>query len=82
MGYPSAMNAPATTPYGPYVSYARPNPPKQGDSLRDWAYLVIAITAFATGILVGNLSAPARGDSRIAWPSAVSSQPHPRSLRM
>jgi hypothetical protein len=75
------MNAPATFSNRSYGSYAHPDPLEKKDSLRIAAYVLIAIIAFVTGMLVGNSRAPAKGGSRIEWPSSESLRPHPRSLQ-
>ncbi len=51
------------------------------DRLRDAAYVVVAITAFVLGLIVGQLGERSPGGSRIPWPSPVSVQAHPRSLQ-
>ena len=42
------------------------------DTFRSWAYLVVALAAFCTGVILGQLRGPV-GDngSRIEWPHSV-----------
>jgi hypothetical protein len=52
------------------------------DPLRLGAYVVIAMLAFVTGFILGQLSAQAPLGSRIDWPPPPPAKPHPRALQM
>lgn len=75
------MNAPIVFPHQPTGTVASSSTRDQEDGLRHAAYVAIAVAAFVTGLLLGQLSDQAPGGSRIAWPSPTSLQPHPRSLQ-
>ena len=54
-----------------------PETRRERDHRRNLAYAAIAIVAFITGLLLGQLSAEDQHGSRIAWPPA--GLLHPRS---
>ena len=50
---------------------------REPDRLRDGAYVLVAVIAFLIGLILGTLSGPPTGGSRVGWPPPPS---NPRSL--
>jgi len=73
------MNAPAAFPDESSVFHSSNDAVHNEDRLRYAAYVLVAVSALFTGLILGQLSGEGPHGSRIAWPSPVSIQSHPRS---
>jgi hypothetical protein len=75
------MDAPGTISRKSRDFHTLPGGRKEEDWVRSCALILIAVVAFVTGLMIGQLSETVRNDSRIQWPSPTPVEPRPRALQ-